>query len=166
MKFLDLKLQMCKKNEKYEVWTWLAYLSGLPWICHLHMGIWPFHRRLPVQVGIRDNTKSFHHSCFQFEDVRLPESARPQLCARLGLYTGGSALAQISTNKIEKPHFDHEYSYTVRFLVRVSVFLRVRAAQGRLVGQRLRTTYWASLRVRFFKVVRKQIISRHAHNLS
>ena len=26
-------------------------------------------------------------------------------------------------------------------LVRVSVFLRVRAAQGRLVGQRLRTTY-------------------------
>ena len=52
------------------------------------------------------------------------------------------------------------------WLVRVSVFLRVTAAQGWLVGQRLRTAYWASLRVRFFKVVRKQIISRHAHNLS
>ena len=51
-------------------------------------------------------------------------------------------------------------------VVRVSVFLRVTAAQGWLVGQRLRTAYIASLKVRFFKVVRKQIISHHAHNLS
>ena len=51
-------------------------------------------------------------------------------------------------------------------MVRVCVFLRVTAAQGWLVGQRLRTAYIASLKVRFFKVVRKQIISHHAHNLS
>ena len=63
-------------------------------------------------------------------------------------------------------HFQPSLTIVISLLVRVSVFLRVTAAQGWLVGQRLRTAYIASLRVRFFKVVRKQIISRHAHNLS
>ena len=88
----------------------------------------------------------------------------------------------------QQPQFPHSYLYPTymyvhafdifgcihdmfldqafQLLVRVCVFLRVTAAQGWLVGQRLRTAYIASLRVRFFKVVRKQIISRHAHNLS